>query len=86
MWLGSLRIPPRERAAANGLTGTARQLGLVLAPLVVGPIFSKFERASLIFWISGGLKIVYDLWLWRTFRHLKPPEEQVADREGVTSR
>jgi hypothetical protein len=28
------------------------------------------------FFISGGLKIVYDLALFRSFRHMKPPEEQ----------
>jgi hypothetical protein len=25
--------------------------------------------------LSGGLKIVYDLTLWRSFRAMKPPEE-----------
>jgi hypothetical protein len=27
------------------------------------------------FFLSGGLKIVYDLLLYRSFRRLKPPEE-----------
>jgi hypothetical protein len=32
------------------------------APLLIGP----------------GLKVTYDLLLWRAFRHLPPPEERAA--------
>jgi type III secretory pathway component EscT len=31
---------------------------------------------SLPFFISGGLKIIYDLVLYRSFSSAKPPEEQ----------
>jgi hypothetical protein len=27
------------------------------------------------FLLAGGLKIIYDLWIFAVFRHLKPPEE-----------
>lgn len=27
-------------------------------------------------YLAGILKIIYDLLLWRTFRHIRPPEEQ----------
>ena len=33
---------------------------------------------SLPFYLAGGLKIVYGLGLYRSFRLLKPPEEDVS--------
>ena len=29
--------------------------------------------------LGGGLKIIYDILLWRAFRHVAPPEEMVKD-------
>ncbi|HVU15480.1 MAG TPA: MFS transporter [Candidatus Didemnitutus sp.] len=68
-------VPAAERSAANGVTSTARQCGIMLAPMAVGPLLAHFERASCIFWISGGIKIAYDLCLWLMFSSVKPPEE-----------
>lgn len=64
-----------ERSAANGVTGTARQLGAALAPVLAGPMLATAALAGAPFFVSGGLKIVYDLLLWRSFRRVKPPEE-----------
>lgn len=66
-------VPPDERAAANGVTGTARQLGTALAPLLMAPLLSLAPGAP--FFAAGGLKIAYDLGLWRGFRAVRPPEE-----------
>jgi MFS family permease len=71
-------VPAGERSAANGVTGTARQLGTSLAPLCAGPLLGVAALASVPFFIAGGLKIVYDLALWRSFRAIKPPEEAAA--------
>lgn len=68
-------VPAGERSAANGVTGTARQLGTALAPLFAGPLLGTAALASVPFFVAGGLKIVYDLALWRGFRAMKPPEE-----------
>jgi len=68
-------VPAEERSAANGVTGTARQLGTALAPLFAGPLLGVPALASVPFFVAGGLKIVYDLALWRGFRAVKPPEE-----------
>jgi hypothetical protein len=38
-------------------------------------MFATAALASAPFLISGGLKIVYDLLLYRSFRRLRPPEE-----------
>ena len=69
-------VPAAERSAANGVTGTARQLGTALAPLCAGPMLGVAALASVPFFVAGGLKVVYDLALWRGFRALKPPEEK----------
>ena len=68
-------VPAAERSAANGVTGTARQLGTALAPLIAGPMLGVVAWASVPFFVAGGLKIVYDLALWRNFRAVRPPEE-----------
>ncbi len=68
-------VAPDERSAAAGVTGIARSLGVATAPLIAGPMFATAALASAPFLISGGLKIVYDLLLYRSFRRLRPPEE-----------
>ena len=69
-------VAPDERSAAAGVTGIARSLGVAAAPLIAGPLFATAALASAPFVISGGLKIVYDLLLYRSFRRMPPPEEQ----------
>jgi len=71
-------VAPDERSAAAGVTGIARSLGVAAAPLIAGPLFATAALASLPFLISGGLKVVYDLLLYRSFRRLPPPEETGA--------
>ncbi len=69
-------VAPDERSAAAGVTGIARSLGVAAAPLIAGPLFATAALASAPFLISGGLKIAYDLLLYRSFRRLRPPEER----------
>ncbi|PTY08299.1 MFS transporter [Opitutaceae bacterium EW11] len=69
-------VPPGERSAANGITGTARQIGVSIAPTIAGRLLGFAGAAGWPFWIAGGLKIAYDLALWRSFRAVKPPEER----------
>ena len=64
-----------ERSAAAGLTSIARTAASAVAPTVTGQMFSM-GFFSLPFWIGGGLKIVYDLILFYSFKSIKPPEEQ----------
>lgn len=68
-------VDPDERSAASGITTIARSLGAAWSPALTGALLS----ASLLtapFFLAGGLKIIYDLALWRSFRALKPPEER----------
>ncbi len=68
-------VDPEERSAAAGVTNIARTVGASLAPLAAGPLYASAALASLPFFVCGGLKIAYDLALWRAFRALRPPEE-----------
>jgi len=73
-------VDPDERSAAAGVTGIARTVGAALAPIAAGPLYASAALASLPFLVSGGLKIAYDLVLWRRFRAVRPPEERVVAR------
>ncbi|HEX8948564.1 MAG TPA: MFS transporter [Dissulfurispiraceae bacterium] len=68
-------ISPDERSAAAGVTGVARTLGASLSPLFAGPLLVRATLMNVPFFVSGGLKIIYDLLLYRSFRNVKPPEE-----------
>jgi MFS family permease len=69
-------VSPDERSAAAGVTGIARTVGGALAPLAAGPLYASAALASIPFFVAGGLKIAYDLALWRRFRAVRPPEER----------
>jgi MFS family permease len=69
-------VNPDERSAAAGLTGIARTTGASLSPVFAGPLLGQAAFLNLPFLLSGGLKIVYDLLLYRSFRAIKPPEER----------
>jgi MFS family permease len=69
-------VEPDERSAAAGVTGIARTTGAALSPLIAAPLFAVPALAAVPFFLSGGLKIVYDLALWRAFRQRRPPEER----------
>jgi MFS family permease len=67
-------VTPAERSAAAGVTGIARTVGASLSPLVASPLYASAALASIPFFISGGLKIVYDLVVWWSFRKVRLPE------------
>jgi len=67
-------VTPAERSAAAGVTGIARTVGAAISPLVAGPLFATAALASIPFFLAGGLKIVYDLLVWQTFRNVKLPK------------
>jgi len=69
-------VSPDERSAAAGITGIARTIGASLSPVFTGPLLATSALLNLPFFLSGGLKIVYDLLLYRSFRAIKPPEEK----------
>jgi len=62
------------RSAAAGVTGIARSVGAAVSPLIAAPLYAS-AIAALPFVLAGGLKIVYDLLLWRAFRSTPAPED-----------
>jgi MFS family permease len=69
-------VSPGERSAAAGITGVARTTGAAVSPLFVGVMFATPALINLPFFLAGGLKIVYDLLLYRAFVSVRPPEER----------
>ncbi|MFZ3084895.1 MFS transporter [Rhodoferax ferrireducens] len=67
-----------ERSAAAGVTGIARSVGASLAPVLTGLFLANPALFSLPFFLCGGLKLVYDLALYRSFKAVKPPEETLS--------
>jgi MFS family permease len=69
-------VAPDERSAASGVTAIARSVGAAISPALTGLLFGIPALFSTPFFLSGGLKIIYDLLLYREFRAVKPPEER----------
>ncbi len=65
-----------ERSAASGVTAIARSAGAAISPTLTGLFLGVPGLLSLPFFLCGGLKIIYDLLLFREFRAVKPPEER----------
>jgi len=69
-------VAPDERSAASGVTAIARSVGASLSPTLTGILFSIPMLFNAPLLLAGGLKIIYDLLLFREFRSIKPPEEK----------
>jgi MFS family permease len=69
-------VAPDERSAASGVTSIARSMGAAVSPTLTGLFLGVPALISAPFFLCGGLKIVYDLLLFREFRAVKPPEEK----------
>jgi MFS family permease len=70
-------VSPEERSAAGGITGVARTTGAAVSPFFAGLLFARPALIGVPFFIAGGLKIVYDLLLYRKFVAIQPKDETV---------
>ena len=68
-------VHPDERSAAAGVTSVARTTGAALSPFLSGLLLSSPVTAAGPFFLGGGLKILYDLLLFRGFARYRTPEE-----------
>jgi hypothetical protein len=68
-------VDPDERSAAAGVTGIARTTGAAIGPLIATPLMVAPALAMVPFLLGGGLKILYDLLLYRAFSSRRAPEE-----------
>jgi MFS family permease len=74
-------VDPDERSAAAGVTGIARSLGASISPLMAVPLVGVAAVSGLPFLLAGGLKIVYDIALYRAFKSIRPDHERPI--EGI---
>ena len=65
-------VRPEERSAAAGVTGVARSLGAALSPFLAMELVESPAWISMPFFLAGGIKIVYDVLLYRSFITSKP--------------
>ncbi len=72
-------VHPDERSAAAGVTGIARTIGAAFAPIIAGPLLASSALLSVPFFLAGGLKIAYDLLLYRSFRSIGPRAERTVE-------
>jgi MFS family permease len=68
-------VTPAERTAAASVTAVPRTLASSVSPVLSGALLAT-SFASLPLVACGVLKIVYDIALLLSFRHVKPPEER----------
>jgi MFS family permease len=67
-------VKPSERTLASAATNVTRNIAWAVGPTFAGVLMQHVAAAAPLV-IGGGLKIAYDLLLYRAFRHLRPPEE-----------
>lgn len=70
-------VKPAERTFASGVTNVTRNVAWAVGPSVAGVVMQHVALAGPLV-IGGALKIAYDVLLYRSFRHVRPPEEEVA--------
>ena len=73
-------VEPDERSAAAGVTGIARTTGAALSPILSMPLVVSNSLTALPFFLAGGLKILYDVLLYRAFQSGGAPDERAARR------
>ena len=52
-------------------------MGAAISPLFAGFLFARRPLINIPFFLAGGLKILYDLLLYRAFVRVAPPEDAV---------
>jgi MFS family permease len=67
-------VPDHEREAAATTTTLWRTSAQAVTPLMTGWVMQSIALSTP-FLLGGVLKIRYDILLWTTFKHLKPPDE-----------
>jgi len=69
-------VRPDERSAAAGVTGVARSVGASISPLLATVLVGSAGLMSVPFFLAGGLKIVYDVLLYRAFSSRTPGHDR----------
>jgi len=64
-------VDPDERTAASGFTHVARSVGAASSPVLAGLLMANPFFFSAPFFVAGGLKILYDLSLYKMFKDVQ---------------
>ena len=72
-------VHPDERSAAAGITNIARTLGTAASPALAVPLLASTSLLNVPFFLAGGIKICYDVMLYRWFKTIKPFEEMTKN-------
>jgi sugar phosphate permease len=68
-------VAPEERTAAASVTSLARSAGSATTPVISGALMQgPLLAVGIPFLVAGGLKVAYDLALWRVFRRVRVEE------------
>lgn len=67
-------VKESERTAASGITNLTRSAAWAVSPMIAAPLMGGLTLAAPLF-IGPALKVSYDILLYFSFRHIKPPEE-----------
>jgi MFS family permease len=68
-------VQPDERSAAAGITAVARSIGASLSPFLATLLLAQPPTLSMPFFLAGGIKIIYDLWLYWAFTTVGPRDD-----------
>ncbi len=72
-------VVPDERSTAAGVTGIARSPGAAISPMLGSMLVEYPALKSFPFFLVGGIKIVYDLLLYRSFVSNARAPDEAAD-------
>jgi len=65
------------------VTGIARTTGASISPALSAPLVASAAFAAVPFFLAGGLKILYDLLLYRSFTSGRAPDERAPKEPGT---
>jgi len=69
--LTMLLVSEDERSAAAGISTLSRSIGASISPTFCGMLLANPLLISLPFFFAGGLKIIYDIWVYASMRKEK---------------
>lgn len=72
-------VRPDERSAAAGVTAVARSIGASVSPMLAAILLGSATSLGVPFFLAGGLKIVYDVLLFRAFAKSERSELKKGD-------
>ncbi len=69
-----ISVPGDERSAASGVTTITRSIGASISPALSGIFLANPLLLNFPFFFAGGLKIIYDLWLYFSLKDIEIKE------------